>query len=205
MTKRGGRAVGLAGAAVVLAGSAVFVQATAQAGEAPKKDSPGSSASATEAADARDRSSKFDDVVTLDDGRRVGMYYDEGRGLVEQHYSPESKKWSTPHLIYKTATDPCQSLKLKAFGGTVAAIADFGQYCSDGEPPTESIAAASYRFATWDTKLTRDFDGWEKVSGSGDGRLLTFSRTSTETITQLNWDEMEGFGEVQTRPRTGSD
>ncbi|MEO6472167.1 MAG: hypothetical protein ABIR57_09555, partial [Aeromicrobium sp.] len=58
----------------------------------------------------------------LDDGRKVALYVRKGTGMFEQHYSPTRKAWSKPHLIYKTKTDPCQTVTLKADGETVAAI-----------------------------------------------------------------------------------
>ncbi len=69
---------------------------------------------------------RFDAEISLPDGRRVGMYYATGRGLVEQHRGTGSAAWSTPHLLHRTTSDPCQSLRLKAFGTTVAAIANWG-------------------------------------------------------------------------------
>lgn len=83
------------------------------------------------------------EVVELDDGRRVATYYEQGRGLVEQHYSAQARAWSKPQLLYMTQTDPCASITLKNFGGTVAVIANFARFCTDGEPPSELIAAVA--------------------------------------------------------------
>ncbi|MGP4002577.1 hypothetical protein [Streptomyces sp. 8N706] len=144
------------------------------------------------------------EVVELDDGRRVGMHYDPGRGLVEQHYSPRAKGWSKPQLIYKTRTSPCQSIALRAFGDTVAAIANFGLYCADGEPPTESIAAVGAKsLARWDTNVTKDFDGWDKATAkaSGDAQELSFTSASIESVTRLRWNRTEGFSDVEEIPR----
>ncbi len=62
------------------------------------------------------------------------LHYLRGKGLVEQHYSPRAKAWTEPKVIYRTKTDACQGIHLRTKNGTVAAIADFGSYCYDGEP-----------------------------------------------------------------------
>jgi hypothetical protein len=141
---------------------------------------------------------RFDEEIELADGRRVGMYYAAGRGLLEQHRKAGGGAWSEPHLVYRTASDPCQGVTLKAFDGTVAVMADWGTYCADGEPPTESLAAVGTgSLSRWDTKLTKDFDGWEKVATVDDTRHLRFTRTSTEWLTRLRWSQGEGFAAVE--------
>ncbi|MFJ1811473.1 MULTISPECIES: hypothetical protein [unclassified Streptomyces] len=138
----------------------------------------------------------------MPDGRRVGMAYVEGRGLVERHRDAHTGGWSAPRVVYATATDRCQSLTLKAFDGTVAVIADWGSYCYDGEPPMESIAAvATADLARWDTKLTWSFDGWTKVTAVGDSGNLLFTRDSTEWLTRLGWSRTDGFAQVEEIPR----
>ena len=143
----------------------------------------------------------FNAMVKLPDGRRVAMHYLRRKGLFEQHYSPKTG-WSKPVAIYRTKTEACQGITLKTGGGTVAAIADFGVYCADGEPPTESIAAVGIgRLNTWVHHLTDDFDGWERVSVTANGRRATFIRNSTETRTSLRWDLGKGFSAITERPR----
>ncbi|MET8163371.1 hypothetical protein ABZT34_03805 [Streptomyces sp. NPDC005329] len=141
---------------------------------------------------------RFDAEVGLPDGRRVGMAYVEGRGLVERHRDADSGRWSAPRVVYSTATDRCQSLTLKAFGGTVAVIADWGSYCYDGEPPMESLAAVGTGDLTrWDTNLTRSFDGWSKVASVGASGDLVFTRSSTEWLTRLRWSATDGFAKPE--------
>ncbi|MEU6032283.1 hypothetical protein ABZ825_35730 [Streptomyces tauricus] len=139
-----------------------------------------------------------DDIEWSDGGGRVGMYYAAGRGLMEQHQETAGGPCSRPRLVYATEGDACQSITLKAFRGTVTAIANWGVYCADGEPPTESVAAVGTRgLSAWDTKATEDFDGWEKaapVAGTGD---LLFTNSSTEWLTRLRWSPAGGFGEVE--------
>ncbi|MFJ2264085.1 hypothetical protein ACIOKD_38370 [Streptomyces sp. NPDC087844] len=141
---------------------------------------------------------RFVEDVPWSDGGRVGMYYAAGRGLMEQHQDTAGGPWSRPRLVYATEGDACQSITLKAFRDTVTAIANWGVYCADGEPPTESVAAVGTRnLATWDTRATEDFDGWEKaatVAGTDD---LLFTRSSTEWLTRLRWSPTGGFGEVE--------
>lgn len=133
--------------------------------------------------------SPYNAEVELADGRRVAMHYRQGKGLVEQHYSPRAKAWTEPALIYRTKADACQGIELVAKHGTVAAIADFGPYCYDGEPPAESIAAVGIdSLRQWDTHVTKDFDGWERASISHDGRQVTFQRDIT-----LHWNKTKGF------------
>ncbi|MET7852000.1 hypothetical protein ABZT48_28000 [Streptomyces avermitilis] len=145
---------------------------------------------------------RFDAEISLPDGRRVGMYYAAGRGLVEQHRGTGSATWSKPHLLHRTTSDPCQSLRLKAFGTTVAAIANWGVYCADGEPPTESLAAVGTgNLSEWDTKVTPDFDGWEAVRASEEKGELSFTNGSVESVTRLRWHRTEGFSDVEEIPR----
>ncbi|MEU6993683.1 hypothetical protein ABZ953_23895 [Streptomyces sp. NPDC046465] len=134
--------------------------------------------------------SPFDASVKLADKRRVAMYYLRGKGLYVQDYSPSAKGWSKPAVVYKTRTDACQGITLKAKDGTVAAFGDFGPYCADGEPPTESVAAVAVGPLTkWAKHLTKDFDGWEKIVVAPGGKKVTFSRGSDT----LRWTKAAGF------------
>ncbi|WP_067284553.1 hypothetical protein [Streptomyces jeddahensis] len=148
------------------------------------------------------------EVVELDDGGRVAMYYEQGRGLVEQHYSAQARAWSKPQLLYMTRTDPCASITLKNFGGTVAVIANFARYCTDGEPPSESIAAVGVdNLEKWYTHLIKGFDGWRSVKASSDAKKLTFTfpysqgLTSSAGVTLLRWSQAEGFSDLEDIPR----
>ncbi|WP_406118522.1 hypothetical protein [Streptomyces sp. NBC_00989] len=133
--------------------------------------------------------SPYNAQVKLADGRRVALHYLSGKGLVEQHYSPRAKAWTEPKVIYRTKTDACQGIELRAKNGTVAAIADFGTYCYDGEPPTESIAAIGTSSLTeWNVNVTKNFDGWERASVSDDGQQVVFTADST-----LRWSRAGGF------------
>ncbi|MGW2615624.1 hypothetical protein [Streptomyces sp. NPDC001500] len=144
---------------------------------------------------------RFDAEIALPDGRHVGVAYVAGRGLAERHRDV-SGKWSAPRLVYPTRTDRCRSVTLKAFDDTVAVIADWGDYCYDGEPPTESIAAVGAEdLSGWETKLTENFDGWTKVAAVGDARRLVFTRSSTESSTRLRWSRADGFAQVEEIPR----
>ncbi|MFD3314440.1 hypothetical protein [Streptomyces sp. NPDC058694] len=195
----GGRLPRLAGVAALLGALVACGSTEAGAGDA----SPGPDTAQASRTSATSRPSpshaRFVEETEWADGRRVGMYYAAKRGLMEQHQDTAGGAWSKPHLVYATKSDPCQSITLKAFdGGTVAAIANWGPYCSDGEPPMESIAAVGTRnLSKWDTKLTKEFDGWEKVEASGDNEYLTFGRNSTEWLTRLRWSRTDGFGEVE--------
>lgn len=144
----------------------------------------------------------FDAEVELADGRRVGLSYAAGRGLLEQHRQAGAGAWSKPHLVYGTASDPCQSVTAKAFDDTVAVIANWGPYCADGEPPMESLAAVGTGdLSRWDTDLTKSFDGWEKVAAVDGPTRLEFTRVSTQWLNRLRWSRTEGFAEVEQVPR----
>ncbi len=132
----------------------------------------------------------FSAKIDLPDGRKVAMFYDNKRGLAEQHYSPEADAWTEPKLIYETDTDPCQGITLKEQGGTVAVIADWNIYCYDGEPPDESIAGvATGDLTEWETDLTRHFDGWQELDLSDGGATVTW----THQDDRVTWERGEGF------------
>ncbi|MEO3814264.1 hypothetical protein ABGB17_35145 [Sphaerisporangium sp. B11E5] len=195
-------------------GMVLFVTVAGCGGPAAVRATPGSPAPATAAApatpasptptedDAREprRSDiswngggdPFNALVVLKDGRRVAMHYRRGEGLYEQHSDSQAEGWTRPRLIYGTKTEACQGVHLRAFGGTVTAIADFGRYCADGEPPMESIAAVGVGdLSRWDHHLTRSFDGWGRVSSSDGGKTVTFRRNSFT----LRWSRDGGFSE----------
>ncbi|WP_234436972.1 hypothetical protein [Streptomyces maremycinicus] len=176
--------------------------ALSMAGVAVACGGPGDrGASAAAPASSAAPAPRFDQEVGLPDGRRVGMAYVEGRGLVERHRGADKGVWSAPRLVYATATDRCESLTLEVFDRTVAVIADWGDYCYDGEPPMESLAAVGTGDLTrWDTKLTTSFDGWTEVAPEGGSGDLVFTRPSTERLTRLRWGA-DGFAEVEDIPR----
>lgn len=133
--------------------------------------------------------SPYNAEAELGDGRRVALHYRRGKGLVEQHYSPRAKAWTEPTIIYRTGTDACQGIQLRTKNGIVAAIADFGTYCYDGEPPTESIAAVGVDDLTdWNINVTKNIDGWEQASVSDDGQRVVFGKDTT-----LHWSRDDGF------------
>ncbi|MFJ8057936.1 hypothetical protein [Streptomyces sp. NPDC096142] len=133
--------------------------------------------------------SPYDAMATHDEGRRVALHYRRGTGLVEQHYSPRAKAWTRPKVIHRTTTDACQGIHLRTSNGTVAATADFGSYCYDGEPPTESLAVVGTgSLAAWSVNVTKNFDGWERAAVSADGRRVVFGRGAT-----LRWSSAHGF------------
>lgn len=193
---RGGRRSALTGAVLLLE---VVVAACGRPGAgAEKTDATGTSPKPAPTPASASASARFDEETELADGRHVGVSYAPGRGLLERHQDAETGAWSEPHVVYRTTSDPCQSLTLKAFDGTVAVIANWGYYCADGEPPTETIAAVGTgNLSRWDTKLTRNFDGWSKVTAVDDSRQLRFTSGSLEWLTRLRWSRAEGFAEVE--------
>jgi hypothetical protein len=133
-------------------------------------------------------------VIDLPDGRKVEVGYIEEKGLGERHYDPKTRKWSDRKLLHKTAEDRCQGIDLASTDGTVAVIADFGQYCYDGEPPMESIAAAaSGEFTDWHVNVQEGFDGWSKSYVSEGGDYAMFRHYTLESVDTLRWSQTGGF------------
>ncbi|WP_328498421.1 hypothetical protein OHS59_41100 [Streptomyces sp. NBC_00414] len=189
----GARLPGRAATAALLTATAACGSTAAGTGD-PGGDSPAASSRPSPSASH----ARFVEDIAWADGGRVGMYYAAGRGLMEQHRKTAGGPWSKPRLVYATEGDACQSITLKAFRGTVTAIANWGVYCADGEPPTESLAAVGTRnLSTWDTKVTKDFDGWEKAATVPGTEDLLFTNSSTEWLTRLRWSPTDGFGEVE--------
>lgn len=132
----------------------------------------------------------YESEIELPDGRKVSLVYLTGKGLGEQHYDPESDSWSELTFVYRTEADPCQGISLVTEDGRVAAIADFGGYCYDGEPPMESVAAtAGGSFQDWDQHLTPGIDGWTEV-GIENADKVTWDSPHYPALT---WTSEDGF------------
>ncbi|MET7638676.1 hypothetical protein [Streptomyces sp. NPDC005438] len=134
-------------------------------------------------------------TLRLPGGRRVEMRHVNGRGLQERHYDPDTGKWSQATLLYRTRTEACPDITLTASHGTVAAIADFGRFCDDGEPPEESVAAiGTGDLSHWTKHLKKRFDGWTKVKITGEGARARFRQYGDQQVTTLEWSRSGGFG-----------
>ena len=194
MRSRTAGALTAGGVAAILAGAgwaAYALTGSGSASEDAASKGAGTRAEGTERA-----------VIKLPDGRKVEIRYIAEKGLGERHYSPGTGKWSGTKLIYKTKSDACQGIELAANDGTVAAIADFGTYCYDGEPPEESIAAVGTgEFTKWDTDRQDDFDGWDKANVSKGGEQAAFTQYTTETIETLRWSKNDGYSGPVEKPR----
>ncbi|MFD5125270.1 hypothetical protein [Streptomyces sp. NPDC058385] len=138
-------------------------------------------------------------VIELSDGRRVSLRYRAGTGLLERHRSAGGKPWSHSKTVYATKADPCRGIDLKANRATVTVRANFGQYCRDGEPPAESVAAVGTGgLGKWDTRIAKNRDGWDRVDIARNGKSATFSAKSSAGTTTLDWRAGKGFGEIAT-------
>jgi len=142
--------------------------------------------------------SDYESTLKLSDGRVVDVRLVKGTGVQERHHAAGSTKWTKWHTLYKTKSDLCQGVDLAETNGTVSLIADFGLYCYDGEPPTESVAGVGTGdLADWDINITKDFDGWEDTTIADDGSRVLFVYNSDAGLYSLGWEQSEGFGEVQ--------
>jgi hypothetical protein len=149
-------------------------------------------APATEAA-----AGDYESVLELGDGRKVHARLVKGTGVQERHQAAGGGEWSKWKTLYKTKTDLCQGVDLAEREGTVTLIADFGLYCSDGEPPTESVAGVGTGDLTdWDIDVTEDFDGWQDTSINDDGSRVVFLYDSDAGLYTLRWERSEGFGKI---------
>lgn len=129
----------------------------------------------------------FVSALDLDD-RKVRLAYTRD-GLVEQHFSPDEDSWSAAQVIYPTESDPCQGIELEESHGRVGVIADFGPYCYDGEPPTESVSAtATDSLEEWKVEMTPDIDGWTGLKVGRGEVEWTSPHYST-----LRWRDGQGF------------
>lgn len=192
MTKVGLRATALAGAA------SLAVLTTVWGGSALNSNASASDDVSKQSESRITEDGEFDSTLTLEDGRQVEFRLVEEKGLLERHRDDESASWTSWQTVYSTDTDRCQGVELSEQNGTVAVIADFGRYCYDGEPPTESIAAvATGDLSDWEHDMTEDFDGWQKAVHSDKGSTVTFERESDMGHSSLVWQKDAGFGEPE--------
>ena len=128
-------------------------------------------------------------VIELSDKRQVSLEYAEGKGLVEQHNSSDGGDWSARRTIHRTTADACQEVDAKAHGSTVTVTADWGDFCSDGEPPTESVAmVGADDLAKWDTEVTENSDGWPPAKFYDGGDRVRFVMNYGEGTATLTWN-----------------
>lgn len=137
----------------------------------------------------------YETQVSLPDGRKVRLWYSaSGDRLLEQHYSPREGAWTTPVVLHRSEEpDPCQGIEVTEEDGVVAVIADFGLYCYDGDPPSDSLAlAATGDLTTWDVDSALGFDGWQAmtIEPAADGPLVTWDGPDG---TSLTWTAASGF------------
>lgn len=196
MSTRKAHKAGLAGLAV--AGLLAVGYGTAQpvlAGEAGKSGPAPASPRHESAAEAAD--DDYESTLELSDGGKVHVRLVKGTGVQERHQAAGGGDWSKWKTLYKTETDLCQGVDLAEREGTVSLIADFGLYCSDGEPPTESVAGVGTGDLTdWDIDVTEDFDGWQDTSINDDGSRVVFLYDSDSGLYTLRWEQSAGFSEI---------
>jgi hypothetical protein len=183
---------GTAALALTLAGSGTALAAATGATGSPGQQFAPRSGPVSPAAD-----SDYESTLKLSDGSRVHVRLVKGTGVQERHQAAGATKWSAWKTLYSTKTDLCQGVGLAETNGTVSLIADFGRYCSDGEPPTESVAGVGTGdLSRWDIKTTKDFDGWQDTSISDDGSRVVFLYDSDSGLYFLRWERSGGFEEV---------
>ncbi|MBU7596757.1 hypothetical protein JGS22_003665 [Streptomyces sp. P38-E01] len=139
----------------------------------------------------------YESTLELSDGGRVHVRLVEGTGVQERHRAADAQEWSTWKTLHKSKEDRCQGVELEEVNGTVSLIADFGLYCSDGEPPQESVAAVGTGDLTeWAVDMTEGFDGWQDVSIREDGSKVLFINDTDSGLYTLGWDIVDGFGKM---------
>jgi len=137
--------------------------------------------------------------IELKDKRQVSLSYVKKKGLVERHKPAKGGDWSAPKTVYGTKAESCQGIDARAHGSTVTVTADWGTYCSDGEPPEQSLAAVGVGdLGSWDTHLTKDFDGWPPAKIYDGGDRAEFVDKSWDGTTTLTWKKGSGFGDPST-------
>lgn len=188
----------VAGAAVLAVLGTTGYMASAYAGgeSGSGADSPGTTADVPEKIDSRVLKESDEHIrIELKDKSRVFLKYEAKKGLIERHRT-EKGDWSAPKLIYATKTDSCQGIDARAHGRTVTVTADWASYCSDGEPPNESLAAVGTGDLTeWDTDLTEGMDGWPPAKIYNGGDEARFVEKRWDGTTTLTWKKGAGFGE----------
>lgn len=140
----------------------------------------------------------YQSTLKLSDGRKVQVKLVKGTGVRERHTTADSTEWSAWKTLYKSKADLCQGVGLEEKNGTVSLIADFGLYCSDGEPPQESVAGVGTGNLTkWDINMTEGFDGWQDTSITDEGDKVVFLYNSDAGLYTLRWEGGNGgFGKV---------
>ncbi|RAJ70323.1 hypothetical protein K378_01488 [Streptomyces sp. Amel2xB2] len=199
MGMRKAHKIGIAGAAVL--GLLVTGYGTAQgvsaAGDGDRSGPHPERAGAQHQPAAAAADDDYQSTLTLGDGRKVHVRLVKGTGVQERHTASGGAGWSKWKTLYKTKTDLCQGVGLEEREGTVSLTADFGLYCYDGEPPTESVAGVGTGdLSKWDIDVTDDFDGWQDTSINDDGSRVTFLYDSDAGLYTLRWEQSEGFSEI---------
>ncbi|WP_181763571.1 hypothetical protein [Streptomyces albidus (ex Kaewkla and Franco 2022)] len=205
MRSRTVQALTVSGVVVIVAGAVfatTFGGPSSEGDYAPAHDRSSSGPDAAPVDDGTRAEGEYKAVIALPDDRKVEVRFVKRRGLGERHYDPRTKKWSKTNLIYRTKSDPCQGVRLSAAGGTVAATADFGLFCYDGEPPEKSIAAVGTgEFTEWEINRHDKTDGWEKVRIAKTGERVSFVRSTEELLVTLRWSRRDGYARPEEKPR----
>lgn len=189
--------IGAAAVGLIAAGYGSAIGVTADSSEDGARNSGPAAGRGEHRTAATD--SEYESTITLDDGRQVTVRLVEGTGVQERHRAEGADTWSKWQTIYKTETDRCQGVELTEANGTVSLVTDFGRYCYDGEPPTESVAGVGQGELTgndWDIDITKDFDGWQDGSVSDDGAHVVFVYDGDAGLTSLRWEQDGGFGKI---------
>ncbi|MGY1434599.1 hypothetical protein [Streptomyces reniochalinae] len=186
-------------AVIAAAGSVTTVYAT-EDGASPADGSVGEKAGTPEKIDSHVVDKDDSHIrIELKDKRQVSLTYAKDKGLVERHRPAEGGTWSSPKTIYKTKAESCQGIDARAHGDTVAVTANWGLYCSDGEPPQESVAAmGAGELTEWDTAESENSDGWPPAQIYDGGDRAEFVAKGPHSTTTLPWKKGSGFGDEAT-------
>lgn len=91
-------------------------------------------------------------VLPLPDGRKIAVGTPDLERVLIQRYSPTTKRWSKPSLLFRKDGLECGAISGKASAGGVALLLECDPGWSDDQAPAHSHALASRDTVTWSRK-----------------------------------------------------
>lgn len=88
-------------------------------------------------------------VLPLPDGRKIAVGTPDQKKVMIQRYSPATKTWTKPALLFRQADLECGDFDGKASAGGVALLLQCDTYWANDHAPERSQALASRDLVTW--------------------------------------------------------